>query len=214
MSWFAIAMGVFSIVAGITHFLMPREQLHMASGIQPGFFDSLRNSSAAFIIHYWAIIASALAGAAVVIGIWSALDMQQGTILMILNVGAVCGFVITSLSFGLMLKRALHVSNIWHSLSQHAKDTIRANGLPNLDPFGIFGFGLVGIWLIAFNVAAINAGALSTWHGLLGCAGGLLYLSVLMGMMLRIALLVDVSAALGCIVIAPIWSIVLAVKLF
>ena len=214
MPWFATAMGVFSIIAGITHFLMPREQLHMASGIKPGFFDSLRTSSVAFTIHYWAIIASTLAGAAVVIGIWSALDMQQGTILMILNVGAVSGFVVTSLSFGLMLKRALQTSRIWHSLSQHAKETIRANGLPNLDPFGLFGFGLVGIWMIAFNLAAIDMGTLQVWHGLVGCVGGLLYVSVLAGMLFRIAFLVDISAALGCVVISPIWSIVLAAKLF
>jgi hypothetical protein len=32
--------------------------------------------------------------------------------------------------------------------------------------------------------------------------------------MFHIAFLVDISAALGCVVIAPIWSIVLAVKLF
>jgi hypothetical protein len=113
-----------------------------------------------------------------------------------------------------MLKRALHISHIWPSLSQHVKDTVRTNGLPNLDPFGLFGFGLVGIWMIAFNATAINVGALNAWHGLLGCAGGLLYLSVLAGMMFHVAFLVDISAALGCIVIAPIWSIVLAVKLF
>lgn len=214
MIWFALAMGVFSIVAGITHFLMPREQLHMASGIQPSFFESLRISSVAFTIHYWAIIASTLAGAAVVIGIWSALGMQQGTILTILNVGAVCGFIVTSLSFGLMLKRAAHISSIWPDLSEQAKETIRTSGLPNLDPFGLFGFGLVGIWMIAFNMTAINSGTLHIWHGIVGCVGGLLYLSVLAGMLFRTAFLVDVSAALGCVVIAPIWSIALAVKLF
>jgi hypothetical protein len=207
-------MGVFSIVGGVTHFLMPREQLHMASGIQPGFFESLRISSIAFTIHYWAIIASTLAGAAVVIGIGPALDMPQGTMLMILGAGAVCGFVVTSLSFGLMLKRAVYISHIWPSLSKQRKETIRTNGLPNLDPFGLFSFGLVGIWMITFNTAAINVGALPAWHGLLGCAGGLLYLSVLAGMMFHVAFLVDISAALGCVVIAPIWSIVLAVKLF
>jgi hypothetical protein len=214
MAWFTLAMGVFSVVAGITHFLMPREQLHMASGIQPGFFESLRISSAAFTIHYWAIIASTLAGAAVVIGIGSALNMPQGIILTILSVGAVCGFVVTSVSFGLMLKRAIHISHTWPNLSQHTKETIRTNGLPNLDPLGLFGFGLVGIWLVAFNMAAITMQVLPTWHGMAGCVGGLLYLSVLAGMTFHIAFLVDVSAALGCVVIAPIWSIALAVKLF
>ena len=213
MAWFTLTMGVFSVVAGVTHFLMPRAQLHMASGIQPDFFESLRISSAAFTIHYWAVIASALAGAAVAIGIWSALNMPQGIVLTILSVGAVCGFVVTSLSFGLMLKRAIHISHIWPSLSQYAKEIIRANGLPNLDPLGLFGFGLVGIWMVVFNTAAISMEALPAWHGLVGCVGGLLYLSVLAGMTFHIAFLVDVSAALGCVVLAPIWSIALAVKL-
>ena len=67
MPWFAIIMGMAYIVAGITHFLMPREQLHMASGIKPVFFESLKSSSTVFRIHYWAIIIGTLAGAAVVL---------------------------------------------------------------------------------------------------------------------------------------------------
>lgn len=213
MPWFAIAMGLSYIVAGVTHFLMPREQLHMASGIQPVFFESLKRSSAVFKIHYWAIIVGSLTGAAVVMGIGPALGVKQGIMLMILRIGAACGFFVTALSFGLMLKRAVRISHTWPSLSEHTQETIRKNGLPNLDPFGLFGFGLVGLWLIAFNVAAINAGALPDWHGIVGCVGGVLYISVFAGILFRIAFLVDISAALGCVVVAPLWSIVLAVML-
>ena len=52
MAWCAIIMGLAYIIAGITHFRMPREQLHMASGIKPAFFESLNRSSGAFKIHY------------------------------------------------------------------------------------------------------------------------------------------------------------------
>jgi hypothetical protein len=206
-------MGVANIVAGITHFCMPREQLHMASGIKSAFFESLGKTSVAFKIHYGAIMIATLAGASVVLGIGTALGMHQGTMLLILRVGAVCGFLVTALSFGLMLKRAMRLSNIWPSLSTHTQETIRADGLPNLDPFGLFSFGLVGLWMVVFNASAINVGALPLWHGMVGCASGVLYISVLAGMLFRAALLIDISAALGCIVVGPLWSIVLAVLL-
>ncbi len=213
MAWCAIIMGLAYIIAGITHFRMPREQLHMASGIKPAFFESLNRSSGVFKIHYWAIMIATLAGAAVVAGVGDALGMQQGIMLHILRAGAICGFLVTALSFGLMLNRAVRISNMWSSLSEHAHETIQANGLPNLDPFGLFGFGLVGLWLFVFNVAAINAGALPIWHGIVGCVAGVLYVVVLIGMFFHVGLLVDISAALGCIVVAPVWSIVLAVFL-
>ena len=213
MALCAVIMGLAYVLAGITHFLMPREQLHMASGIQLSFFESLNRSSGAFKIHYWAIMIAALAGAAVVVGIGDALGMKQGMMLLIFRTGAICGFLVTALSFGLMLNRAVRISRMWSSLSENTQETIHTHGLPNLDPFGLFGFGLVGLWLLVFNVAAINAGTLPVWHGIVGCVGGILYVAVLIGMIFHVGFLVDISAALGCIVVAPLWSFVLAVFL-
>ena len=214
MAWCAIAMAVASVAGGVTHFLMPRSQLHMASGLKPEFFESLNRSSGAFRLHYWAIMIASLAAAAVVWGSGVALGIKEGILLSVLRAGAGFGFLVTALSFGLMLKQALRLANAWPDLSEEARQSGRAAGLPNLDPWGVFSFVLVGLWFIVFNVTAVNAGALPVWLGIVGCVGGASYLLVFFGMLLHVGLLVDISAGFGCVVVAPIWSLGLAWILF
>ena len=210
MTWFAIAMGVASLVGGVTHFLMPRKQLHMASGLKPDFFESLRQSSCAFKTHYWAMMIASLTGAAVVLGAGMVLGIKEGLFLGLLRLGAAFGFMVTALSFGLMLKQALHLAETWDGLSESTREAVRATGLPNMDPWGLFSFVLVGLWFLVFNVTAFHVGALPIWLGIIGCVGGASFLLVFIGMLLHIGLLVDISAALGCIVVSPVWSIGLA----
>jgi hypothetical protein len=214
MAWFAIAVGVASIVGGVTHFLMPRAQLHMASGLKPDFFESLSNSSRAFKVHYWAMMIASLAGAAVVLGAGMALGIIEGIFLVLLRGAAAFGFMVTALSFGLMLKQALRLTDAWPGLSEAVREATKAAGLPNLDPWGLFSFFLVGLWFLVFNVTAVSTGALPMWLGIIGCVGGASFLSVFAGMLLHVGLLVDISAGLGCVIVAPIWNIGLAWFLF
>jgi hypothetical protein len=214
MAWFAITMAVASVVGGVTHFLMPRSQLHMASGLKPEFFESLNQTSGAFKVHYWAIMIASLAGAAVVIGAGMTLGVKEGIFLTMLRAGAAFGFMVTAISFGLMLKQALRLADAWFNLSEEARQAGKATGLPNLDPWGVFSFVLVGLWFIVFNVTAVSTGALPMWLGIIGCVGGASFLCVFAGMMLHVGMLVDVSAGLGCVVVAPIWNIGLAWVLF
>lgn len=210
MAWCAIAMGVASLVGGVTHFLMPRAQLHMASGLKPNFFESLGRSSGAFKTHYWAMMIASLAGTAVVLGAGVALGIKEGIFLGMLRLGAAFGFMVTALSFGLMLKQALRLTDTWSGLSESTREAVKAAGLPNVDPWGLFSFVLVGLWFLVFNVTALDGGVLPIWLGIIGCVGGASFLLVFVGMLLHIGLLVDISAALGCIVVSPIWSIGLA----
>lgn len=210
MAWFAITMGAASLVGGVTHFLMPRAQLHMASGLKPDFFESLSQSSGAFKTHYWAMIIASLAGAAVVLGAGKVLGIKEGIFLGILRLGAAFGFMVTALSFGLMLKQALRLTDAWSGFSESTREAVKAAGLPNMDPWGLFSFVLVGLWFLMFNVAALDVGSLPIWLGIIGCVGGVSFLLVFVGMLLHIGLLVDIGAALGCIVVSPIWSFGLA----
>ncbi|KPK64495.1 hypothetical protein AMJ83_01945 [candidate division WOR_3 bacterium SM23_42] len=210
MVWLAITLGVASIIGGVTHFLMPRAQLHMASGLKRDFFESLGQSAGAFTVHYWAMMIASLAGAAVIMGAGVALGVVEGILHSILRFGAALGFVVAALSFGLMLKQALRLSDAWPNLSESAREAVKTNGLPNIDPWGLFSFFLVGLWFLVFNVTAVNVGALPLWLGIIGCVGGVSFLLVFVGMLLHIGLLVDISAALGCIVVSPMWSFGLA----
>lgn len=143
IAWCAFVMGLFFIIAGITHFVMPDEQIHFATGIKPGFFESLNHSPKAFIIHYWAFVIVGLAGASVVLFVCSALGVAEGTVLKVIKVLGVSGFLVFSLNFSRLLGYSLSKSYIWDDLSEATQKTVLSIGLPNLDPAGLFSFGLI-----------------------------------------------------------------------
>lgn len=66
---FAFVAAVAAATVGVSHFLMPRAQLHFATGVTPAFFESLAAGSGAFRIHYGAFVVAALASTAVVLGV-------------------------------------------------------------------------------------------------------------------------------------------------
>jgi len=66
---FAFVAAVAAATVGVSHFLMPRAQLHFATGVTPAFFESLAARSGPFRIHYGAFVVAALASTAVVLGV-------------------------------------------------------------------------------------------------------------------------------------------------
>jgi hypothetical protein len=210
MAWCAVIIAVAYILVGITHFLMPREQLHMAGGVKATFFESLKRTSTAFRLHYWFFIIAALSGAALVTGLPATLGLQPSLILTMSQVGTVFGFLITALNFGFIQERALRVSRIWSGLSATAQESLQAEGLLNLDPTGLFCFGLPGIGLCIINTIAINAHSIPVWLGVVGCLGGISFLTVFGGMVFSVGVLVDIGAGIGGFIAAPIWGVGLA----
>lgn len=205
VAWCAFVMGLFFIVGGITHFLMPREQIHFATGIKPEFFKSLNRSSKAFTIHYWAFVIVGLAGASVVLFTGSVLGITEQIFLKVAKILGVSGFLVFSLNFNRMLGYALNKSSMWDDSSGDTKETILSIGLPNLDPSGLFTSGLTGTWFIIFNITAINQDLIPIFIGVTGLIGGFFYLVVFLGINMKMSLLVDIGAGLGGLVLAPIW---------
>ena len=66
---FAFVAAVAAAIVGVSHFMMPREQLHLATGVTQAFFESLGKGSGAFRIHYWSFVVASLASTAVVLGV-------------------------------------------------------------------------------------------------------------------------------------------------
>ena len=210
MAWCAVIMAVSYVLVGITHFLMPREQIHMAGGIKATFFESLTRTSTAFRLHYWCFMIAALSGAGLMIGLPETLGIQPSLLLIVSQAVAVFGSLVAALNFGFMLDRALRLSRAWSGLSAAAQETLRTEGLQNLDPTGLFSFGLVGLGLGLINVMAINAQSIPMWLGIIGCLGGVTFLAVFIGMVSGVGVLVDIGAGFGGFIAAPVWGIGLA----
>jgi hypothetical protein len=130
---------------GATHFLMPKAQIHFATGIKADFFNSLGSGSTAFQIHYWVFAVSSLLGMGVVIGLRNLLSSKPNLWLRLTEAFALIGLGVMAVDFVMMQNYALRLAKQWPSLDATAQAIISAAGLPQLDPEGLFGFGLVGL---------------------------------------------------------------------
>jgi hypothetical protein len=75
------------------------------------------------------------------------------------------------------------------------------------------GFGVVGMWVLVVSFLALRMG---TWPKLLtfvGIATAIAYWLIVVGSVLNLEALFTISAAMGGIVLAPIWYIWAGLKL-
>lgn len=207
----SISAGISYFVIGLTHFLLPREQLQFASGVTRAFFESLASNSTAFVVHYIAFVCASLLGVGIVVGVYGLLE-SKGFWLRLTSVLGVVGFAVTALNFGFLMFQALGLASRFQGLDAAAQNAVLAIGLLSLDAYSLMGFGLVGLWFISVNRGLRQNGLLPRTLALLGAACGVLSESVFLGRVLHTKLLIDIAAA-GAIVLIPVWFIWFGVSL-
>jgi hypothetical protein len=212
--------GIFSIAAALsywmiggTHFLMPKAQIHFATGIKADFFKSLASESTAFQVHYWIFAVSSLFGIGVVLGLRNLLSSKPSLWRRLTEVFALIGLGVMAIDFVIMQNYAIRLARGWPSLDAIVQATISAIGLPRLDPEGLFGFGLVGLWLGTVNFTLFKASLVPRWLAVFGLLGAFVYELVFIGTVFHVALLIDLAAGVGSMLIGPIWFIWLGIRL-
>ena len=209
---FAFVAAVAAATVGVSHFMMPREQLHLATGVTQAFFESLAAGSGAFRIHYWSFVVASLAYTAVVVGCRQLVAPPRSLSYRIAEVWGLVGLTAAAIDFALMESKALSIAAAFGGLDIPARSAVVAMGLPRLDPTGLFSFGMLGLWLASFSWAARRAlGPVLPW---LGIFGALLYGAVFVGSLAHLPLLVDIGAGLGGVIVAPVWSVWLGTVLW
>jgi hypothetical protein len=207
IGFFSLASALSYWLIGGTHFLMPKAQIHFATGIKPDFFTSLASGSTAFRVHYSVYAVLALFGMGVVLGLRSLLSSRPNLWLRLTEVFALIGLGVLAIDFVMMQNYALRLAREWPSLDAAARAVISATGLPHLDPEGFFGFGLLGLWFGTVNIVMFRAGLIPKWLAILGLLGALVNELTFIGMVFHIALLIDLAVGVGGIIIGPIWFI-------
>jgi hypothetical protein len=206
---FAFVAAIAAATVGVSHFLMPRAQLHFATGVTEAFFESLAEGSGAFRMHYWSFVVATVAFTGVVMGGRQLVATPRSLFYRVAEVWALVGLSVTAIDFALMQSKALSMAAGFGHLDVPARSAVVAIGLPHLDPTGLFGFGLFGLWLAAFSWAARRAlGSALPWVGILGA---LLYEAVFLGCLVHRPMLIDLGAGFGGVVIAPAWSVWLGI---
>jgi hypothetical protein len=193
------------VLAGFTHFLLPRDQLRGATGVDAAFFDSLAASSAVFVAHYWIVVLVCLFAVGVTLAFFSLLRGHQSGFLCWAALLGLFGAALAASDYALVAVESPRIAQRFAASPPAAQSALLLQGVPHVDPC-FFGWGLMGMWLLTANVAALRSGRLPRLLGSLGILGGLLSLSGFAGALGGSPLLVDISVGLGFVVVAPIWS--------
>jgi hypothetical protein len=201
----AYLVGALSLLAGATHFLLPRDQLRGATGVDAAFFDSLAASSAVFQAHYWIMVLSCLFGIGVILAFFLLLRGHQSGFLCWTAVLGVVGAALAASDFALVAVESPRLAGLYAASPPAAQSALLLQGVPHIDPC-FFGWGLMGMFWLAANATALRTGRLPRILGLLGILQALLFFLGFAGALGRSALLVDMTTGLGGLVVVPAWS--------
>jgi len=210
---FAIITGLGFWAVGVTHILLPRDQLHFATGISARFFQSLAQGSVVFRLHYWAFVVVALAQIGMILGLRSLQIPAPSLWYRCTEAWAILGLAVQAAEFALIQARALAIAPAFALLPAPAQEAVVAIGLPRLDPTLLFGSGLGALWLGTFSLGRLRTPNWPPGHALLGLAGAAIYALVFVGAVGHVPLLIDIGAALGGVVVGPVWTLWLAALL-
>ena len=204
LRYLALVSAISFVISGITHFAMPKEQIHFAHGIGPQFFYSLSENATAFHIHYWAFAVAALLAMSVFIYSIESFKNEFG--IKVTGLWALLALALIAIDFTHMHANAMHIATQFANLQASVQKLILARGLDRLDSYGI-GFTLIGIHVFYLNFLSAKNRDYALWIAWLGMAGGILLQFVLVGTLARSGIMIDLAAGLGGIVLFPIWLI-------
>jgi len=201
----AFLVAALQVLAGVTHFLLPSDQLRGATGVDAAFFLSLAESSAVFTVHYWIVALGCLFNLGVTVALFTLLrGHRSGFFCWAALLGGV-GLALGAADYALVGVESPRIAQRFAAAPTAAQAALLLQGVPHVDPC-FFGWGLMGLGWLTANVAALRADRLPRLLASLGILGGLLTLSGFAGALIRSTLVVDIAVGLGFLVVAPVWS--------
>ncbi|MGD2146666.1 MAG: DUF4386 family protein [Anaerolineae bacterium] len=201
----AFLVGALQVLAGVTHFLLPSDQLRGATGVDAAFFISLAASSTVFVVHYWLIVLGCLFNLGVTVALFTLMRGHRSGFFRWATLLGVVGLALAAADYALVGVESPRIAARFATAPTAAQAALLLQGVPHVDPC-FFGWGLMGLWWLGANVAALRAGRLPRLLASLGILGGLLTLGGFAGALVRSALVVDIAVGLGFLVVAPVWS--------
>ena len=208
----SILVGALYVLVGATYVLLPPEQ--QAGGAADAFYRSFAQSPTLSMINFWAFaLAGVFALGALPAVTESVRSVDEGWARWTSNL-AYLGFAVTAIDFFRNIalqpdRAAAYVSGDASVQAVLAAPTFGAG----LDSQGWLGFGGVGLWVLMTSRLAMRSKLWPNTLAYVGVAVGVLYWLVVVSLVFDNAALLQIVAALGGVVAAPVWYIWVGMRL-
>jgi len=200
------------VLLGATYVLLPPEQ--QAGGAPDAFYRSFAQSSTLNMINYWAFALAAVFALGALPAITESIrSVNEGWARWTSNL-AYLGFAVTAIDFFRNIalqpdRAAAYVSGDASVQAVLAAPTF----LAGLDSQGWLGFGGVGLWVLMTSLLAMRSKLWPSTLAYVGIAAAVLYFLVVVSLVFNLATLLQIVAALGGVVAAPLWYIWVGMRL-
>jgi len=207
----SILLGILYLVIGITYLLLPADQ-KQTSAVDK-FLPSFAEYPMTQIIQFWGFALSGLVAIAVVLAVSESVRSEnEGWVRWTSNL-AILGFAVVAINNFRNLGFQPGLARAYVEGDAVTKAAIEVGGPFGLDPQGWLSFGAVGLWVLVVSLLALRAGAWSKLLTYVGIATALAYWLIVAGFVSNQETLFTIGAALGGIILAPIWYIWAGLKL-
>jgi hypothetical protein len=202
----AILVGISYLVIGVCYASLPIEQ--RPAGDPAKLLASVAQNSTIILIEYWAFALGAVLALAAVPAISERVRSVHEGLVRWTSSLAFIGFAITGITYFRLIAQVPRRAMLFES-GDAALRTILAATQPDLylDPQGWLGFGAIGFWVLVVSVLALRANIWPKPLGYVGIVAGALYCLVVAGYVSGTETLTAIAAALGGIILGPIWYI-------
>jgi hypothetical protein len=206
----SILLGVSYVLVGVLYLLLPADQKSAPTDL--AFYTSVLQSPGLLRIYYLMFALGAVLGLGAVPAISESVrSVHEGWVRWTANLAFV-GFAVTAIDFFKVWAIQVYRAEIFVNADASARTAISATS-DGLDPQGWLSFGMVGAWVLAVSLLALRANLWPKSLSYAGIALASIYWLIVVGFVFGIDLLLSIAAALGGVVLAPIWYIWVGLRL-
>jgi hypothetical protein len=212
--WCSILLGVSYLAVGALYLLLPAELQAASSASPEEFYGSYAASRTVLGLYYWMFALGSLIALGALPAITEAVrSVNEGWARWTSNL-AYLGFAVIAIDFFRIFslqgeRAAAYVAGDAALRAVFDAPTVFAG----LDPNGWLGFGAVGLWALVTGWLALRSNLWPKWLCYVGIAVGVLYGLVVVSLVFGLAALLQIVAAVGGLVAAPVWYIGLGLRL-
>ena len=207
----SILLGILYLVIGVTYLLLPADQ-KQTSAVDK-FLPSLAANPTIQVVQFWAFAFSGLIAIAVVLALSESVRSEnEGWVRWTSNL-AILGFAVVAINNFRNIAFQLALARTYVEGDAVTKTVIELGGPFGLDPQGWLGFGAVGLWVLVVSLLARRAGIWPNLLTYIGIATAMAYWLIVAGFVSNQEILFTIGAAVGGIILAPIWYIGVGLRL-